>query len=101
MRRVTIVPGQHPGNPDVDPEKTERWAPSSGARRMVDSNSASSGFPRARRFETIYPPSSEDEDGWMLHARDHDRAAPGRLAGLLEEDMSLTVQVLPSKDCIE
>lgn len=93
MRCATIVPGHHPNNPNVDPTKTERWAPSSGVRRAVDREESSrSAFPEARRFETIYPgtQASEEASLQMLRAREHDRRSSNKLAELLEEDMSLT-----------
>jgi len=93
MRRATIVPGHHPGNPDVDPAKTERWSPSAGVRRVVDRESSRSAFPEARRFETLYPGTVESEEAraQMLRARDHDRAALERLADLVDDDLSVTV----------
>jgi hypothetical protein len=77
MSRATIVPGHHPGNPDVDPAFTERYEPAVEVKRLVDRESSRSAFPVARRFETIYPgtPSSEEARAQMLRARDHDRTA--------------------------
>lgn len=94
MRRATIIPGRHPGNPDVDPTKTERWASSSGARRVVDRESSPSAFPAARRFETIYPGTvaSEEARAQMLLARDHDRTALQRLAALADDNLDLTLR---------
>ena len=94
MRCPTIVPGHHPGNPDVDSTKTERWSPSSGARRVVDRESTRSAFPEARRFETIYPgtDASEEARTQMLRAREHDRTALERLAALVDDDLDLTLR---------
>ncbi|CAN5923141.1 hypothetical protein BH11MYX4_BH11MYX4_05540 [soil metagenome] len=93
MRCATIVPGQHPDNPDVDPTKTERWSPSSGARRAVDCESSPSAFPEARRFETMYPGAvpSEEARAQMRRTREHDRSALERLAGLVDDDRCLTI----------
>lgn len=93
MRSSTIVPGHHPGHPDVDPTKSERWAPSSGERRVVDRDLSRSAFPEARRFETIYPgtAASEEATAQMYLAREHDRTALARLAALLNDDMNVTV----------
>jgi len=92
-RPATIVPGRHPGNPDVDPTKTERWAPSSGLRRAVDTEGSKSAFPEARRFETIYPATaaSTDATAQMRRAREHDRIALENLAALVDDDLSLTI----------
>ncbi len=94
MRCATIVPGHHPGNPDVDPAKTERWSPSSGARRAIDRESSRSAFPAARRFETIYPgtAAASEAEEQMFHARGHDRAVLERLAALVDDDLSLTAR---------
>ncbi|MBS2019544.1 MAG: hypothetical protein JST00_42175 [Deltaproteobacteria bacterium] len=94
-RAATIVPGHHPGNPEVDPAKTERWSPSSGERRLVDRESAPSAFPAARRFDTIYPgtPESSGATAQLFRARAHDRESLLRLAELVDdEDLSLTLQ---------
>jgi hypothetical protein len=93
MRPATIVPGHHPGNPDVDPAKTERWAPSSGVRRLVDCESAPSAFPSKRRFETIYPGTlaAEEASAQMRRAREHDRRALERLAELVGDELALTI----------
>src|SRR4051794_10602298 len=98
MRPATIIPGHHPGNPDVDPTKTERWSSSSGARRAVDGEGSRSAFPEARRFETIYPgtDASDEATAQMHRAREHDRTAFQRLAVLVnDEDLSLTGRELP------
>jgi hypothetical protein len=83
---VTIVPGQHPGNPNVDPARTERWTP----HRLVElkCESAPSAFPAARRFETIYPgtTASEEARAQMLRAREHDRTALDGFAELVVVD---------------
>lgn len=88
MRPNTIVPGHHPGNPDVDPAKTERWSSSSGERRAVDRESSRSAFPEARRFETIYPgtTASDEATAQMYRAREHDRRAFLKLAELVSDD---------------
>ena len=92
-RPATIVPGKHPGNPDVDPTKTERWSPSSGVRRAVDCETSRSAFPEARRFETIYPrtAASDEATAQMRRAREHDRTALENLAMLVDDDLSLTI----------
>lgn len=95
MRRETIIPGRHPGNPDVDPRLTERWSPSTGARRAIDVDAARSAFPAARRFETIYPGTlaCEEATEQMHRAREHDRQAFGKLAALLDdEDLDITLR---------
>jgi hypothetical protein len=94
MRPATIIPGHHPGNPDVDRSKTERWSSGSGVRRLVDHESSRSAFPEARRFETIYPGTAESDEATaqMHRAREHDHIALARLAELVEDDQSLTVE---------
>lgn len=88
MRPVTIVPGHHPGNPNVDPARTERWSSSSGERRVVDRESSPSAFPEARRFATIYPlsPASDEATAQMHRAREHDGRALVKLAELVNDD---------------
>jgi hypothetical protein len=76
-RRQTIVPGHHPGNPDVDPEKTERYVPSRTAVRAVD-HSHVSAYPQERRFTTIYPGTKESEaatQATLDAAKKHDRTS--------------------------
>jgi hypothetical protein len=88
VSRTTIIPGQHPGNPDVDPSETERWVSPRRVERDVDRAGSASAFPPARRFVTIYPGSaaSEAARAQMLAAQEHDRRASDGFLSLLDPD---------------
>jgi len=93
MRPITIVPGHHPGNPDVDPSQTKRWAPAQVATRDVDVPRPSA-YAEERRFETIYPgtkSSAEASDAaWhseMQRQQDHDRHASEPFLKLLNKEV--------------
>jgi hypothetical protein len=90
MPRNTIVPGHHPGNPDVDPTRTERWRPEKMAVRHVDVPRPSA-YPEERRFVTIHPGTKASADAtdaaWRASVKsmqEHDRVASTPFLDLLE-----------------
>lgn len=89
MARPTIIPGKHLINPDVDPERTERYRPEKKVVRECDAVHRPSAYPQARRFETIYPgtkAAEAAEGAWMRTAMEHDRTALSGFVDLVDDD---------------
>lgn len=96
MARLTIIPGKHLMNPDVDPALTERYRPEKKVVRECDAVHRPSAYPQSRRFETIYPgtrAAEEAERAWMRDAMEHDRTALSGFVELLDDEITKDIVI--------